>query len=205
MLTDYADRIKESVTMTDICRQYGIYVNHAGFACCPFHGERTASMKIYPGRKGWHCFGCNQGGDIISFVCKYFGLSFPNAVRKINLDFGLHLPIDEKPDKAEERQARQMAYKRRQAEQQRKKRHQALQIAYDEALRRFVALDAMSSLMRSGGAQAVMDGAQDPLTDIQTEAIKSIDEAWYELCEAQARLTEFERTELRGLSGINTA
>ena len=36
---------------------------------CPFHTETKPSCKINLGRKVWKCFGCNQGGDIIKFVC----------------------------------------------------------------------------------------------------------------------------------------
>ena len=79
MIVDTAKEIKAAVSMIDVCRKYGIEVNHAGYAVCPFHGEKTGSLKVYPGRRGWHCFGCGEGGDVIDFVQRYFGLSLKEA------------------------------------------------------------------------------------------------------------------------------
>ena len=85
--------LKKLLTMRDVTERYGIDVNRAGFAHCPFHaGDRDASLKIYPGGRGWHCFGCGEGGDIISFVQKLFNLDFMGALHKLNDDFRLNLP-----------------------------------------------------------------------------------------------------------------
>ena len=51
---------------------YGIEVKRNGMACCPFHDDRTPSMKV---DKRFHCFGCQEDGDVIDFVGKLFGLS----------------------------------------------------------------------------------------------------------------------------------
>ena len=60
---EIAAEIKMRVSMRDICERYGLNVNGAGFINCPFHsGDNTASLKIYRGNKGWHCFGCGAGG-----------------------------------------------------------------------------------------------------------------------------------------------
>lgn len=82
-------QIKQAVTMTEIASKYISEPNRAGFICCPFHDEKTPSLKVYPKNKGWHCFGCNAGGDIINFVSEYFGLGFVDACKKINSDFNL--------------------------------------------------------------------------------------------------------------------
>lgn len=79
---------------------YGFQPNHAGFIPCPFHqGDRTASLKLYPGAKGWHCFGCNRGGSVVDFVAELFSLTPLDSVRKLNADFRLGLPVDKPPDK----------------------------------------------------------------------------------------------------------
>lgn len=88
--------IKQSVSMKDICYHYGIPVNRAGFAKCPFHAngdERTPSMKIYNGERGYACFACHSSGDVIDFVMRYLNLPFKDAVRRINVDFALNLPL----------------------------------------------------------------------------------------------------------------
>lgn len=60
-----------------------------GFVCCPFHAEKTASMILHD--TYYHCFGCGAGGDVITLAKNYFGLSFHEAVKKLNEDFGVGL------------------------------------------------------------------------------------------------------------------
>jgi DNA primase len=93
---NYADEIKQHVTTADACRAYGIHINAAGFASCPFHREKTASMKIYPGDRGFNCFGCGMHGDVIDLVAGLYGLDFLEAVNKLNNDFAVGLPIGRK-------------------------------------------------------------------------------------------------------------
>ena len=73
--TDKAGEIKRLVPMTQAAPFYGLEVSSDGFCRCPFHGEKTASMKVYDGERGWHCYGCHEGGSVIDFVMKLFGLS----------------------------------------------------------------------------------------------------------------------------------
>ena len=47
---------------------------------CPFHDEATASFKVTPHKRLWHCFGCGAGGDVIEFVVKHQRVSFRHAV-----------------------------------------------------------------------------------------------------------------------------
>lgn len=82
--------LKERLTMKDVVELYGFNVNRNGFCSCPFHNEKTPSMKIY--EKGFKCFGCGEGGDVIYFVQKYFDLSsLVEASKKLNTDFKLYL------------------------------------------------------------------------------------------------------------------
>ena len=85
-----AGRIKEALTAEQVARRYGYEPNRTGFMSCPFHtGDRTASLKLYPGSGGWHCFGCGKGGSVVDFVMELFGISFQQALLRINEDFGL--------------------------------------------------------------------------------------------------------------------
>ena len=88
---DIASKIRVSLSMRDIADKYGLEVNQAGFATCPFHSDKTASLKIYPSDKGWHCFGCGEGGSVIDFVMKLFDLQFMDACKRIDADFNLGL------------------------------------------------------------------------------------------------------------------
>ena len=81
--------IKDRLTMRDVLLQYGYEANKKGFMCCPFHKEKMPSMKVY--EKDYHCFGCGEHGDIITFVQKLFNLSFQEALKKIDVDFVLNL------------------------------------------------------------------------------------------------------------------
>ena len=69
---------------------------------CPFHGEKTPSFNVSPDR-GFHCFGCGVGGDVIKFVELYEKVTFPEAVRILAARFGL--PIPEAEDSKEDAQA----------------------------------------------------------------------------------------------------
>ena len=114
-MSTYYD-IKNLVTMQEICSMYGIPVNRSGFANCVFHsGDHTASLKIYPGSGGFHCFGCGAHGSVIDFVMRLFDLNFRQAVLRINADFRLGLTPG-KPDRA----ARSAALDARREEQRRK-------------------------------------------------------------------------------------
>lgn len=93
---DYAEEIKSRLTTLEVFTYYGFEPNSRGFVCCPLHGEKTPSLKVFNDDRGWICFGCHKGGDIINFVREYFGLTFADALAKINEDFFLGLPIGEK-------------------------------------------------------------------------------------------------------------
>lgn len=82
--------IRDSVTMDTVLSLYGYRVKH-GFMCCPFHGEKAPSLKVYPKTGGWHCFGCGRGGSVIDFVMEHENCNFPTAVRAI--DEALHLGL----------------------------------------------------------------------------------------------------------------
>lgn len=91
-MNQVAEQIKDSVTMRYCAEHYGFEPNMAGFIRCPFHsGDRTASMKLYPGRGGFYCYGCNAHGSVIDFVMKLFDIDYKQAVVRISNDFGLGL------------------------------------------------------------------------------------------------------------------
>jgi DNA primase len=66
---------------------------------CPFHNEKTPSFNVNPERQIFHCFGCQEGGDVIAFLMKHEGLSFPEATRSLAGEFGVEIPEEsDSPD-----------------------------------------------------------------------------------------------------------
>ena len=85
------EEIKQSRSMGDVVALYGLHPNRAGFICCPFHKEKTASLKIY--KDSFYCFGCGASGDIFKFVERMEGVSFKDAFLLLGGDY---------PDKSKE-------------------------------------------------------------------------------------------------------
>ena len=80
---DPVEEIKAKLDIADVIGGY-IALNPMGDnlkARCPFHNEKTASFMVSKTKQIWHCFGCNKGGDVISFVQEYEGLSFPETLK----------------------------------------------------------------------------------------------------------------------------
>lgn len=96
MMNSHSDTIKQLLTMQEIAVFYGFKVHRGNFIPCPFHSEKTASCRLY--EHSFYCFGCGAGGDVIKFVQQLFNLTFPQALARLNADFGLGLLI-EKPDR----------------------------------------------------------------------------------------------------------
>ena len=84
---EHTDVIKSRISMIDICKTYGFNIQRGNFICCPFHNEKTPSLKLYDGNRGFYCFGCGEHGSVIDFVMRYFGLDFQSAISKLKDDF----------------------------------------------------------------------------------------------------------------------
>lgn len=137
-LTVYAQDIVALVSMSEAMELYGCEVGSKGFSLCPFHREKTPSMKIY--RDHYHCFGCGESGDVISFVMKLFRLNFCDALKKINADFSLNLPIGERMTirQAAEHQRKSMVLE--EARRRERKQREDAFLAYAELTSEFVRL-----------------------------------------------------------------
>ena len=66
---------------------------------CPFHNEKTPSFTVYPENGSYYCFGCGEGGDIITFTMKMENLDYIDAVRRLAEKAGLKMPEDSRDDK----------------------------------------------------------------------------------------------------------
>jgi DNA primase len=81
------ERLRSSHSVSAVAAQFGVKLKRDGgelIACCPLHAENTASFTIFNGRDGverFHCFGCNERGDVLDFVQKIKGVNLPEAIR----------------------------------------------------------------------------------------------------------------------------
>lgn len=92
---DAPQEVKSRLDIVDIVSEYfPLKPGGSGAfkANCPFHQERTPSFYVSRPRQSWHCFGCDQGGDLISFVMKIEGMEFREALEHLAQKAGVQLP-----------------------------------------------------------------------------------------------------------------
>lgn len=90
--------VREKARIDDVVSQY-VSLRHAGGGSqkglCPFHDEKSPSFNVNPSRGFFHCFGCGEGGDVITFVMKIDALSFAEAVERLAEKYGVQLQREE--------------------------------------------------------------------------------------------------------------
>lgn len=86
---DNAQKITESVDLRRVMEDAGIEFNNKGFCRCFIHNEKTASMSIK--NNHYKCFGCGAYGGPIDFVMEHYGLSFKQALVKLDSTYHLGL------------------------------------------------------------------------------------------------------------------
>lgn len=100
--------VKQKTDITDVIGQQ-VSLKKSGrnlTGLCPFHTEKTPSFFVDPERQSWHCFGCNSGGDVLSFVMRRDSLDFGEALRLLADRAGVILPSRPEQDKGKEERDR---------------------------------------------------------------------------------------------------
>ena len=124
VIDQVVDRADIVDVVSDVVQLKKSGANYKG--CCPFHNEKTPSFIVNASRNSWHCFGaCNEGGDAISFVMKYYNMNFIEAVEKLANHYGINIS---KEDREENVQNREQELKR-----------EAMFLVYNEVQHYFVA------------------------------------------------------------------
>ena len=92
------DAVRERARIEDVVGEH-VTLKSGGVGSlkglCPFHDERTPSFNVRPQLGLWHCFGCGEGGDVISFVQKINHLPFTEAVEYLAGRVGVQLRYEE--------------------------------------------------------------------------------------------------------------
>ena len=81
------EAVKAAVTPRMAAERYGLPIQQGSMVCCPFHADRTPSMKL--NEDYFYCFGCGATGDVIDLVARLFNLSGYEAAKKLATDFGM--------------------------------------------------------------------------------------------------------------------
>jgi DNA primase len=90
--------VREKARIDDVVSQYVTLKNAGGGSqkgLCPFHDEKSPSFNVNPARGFYHCFGCNESGDVISFLMKIDGLTFGETVERLADKYGVQLRREE--------------------------------------------------------------------------------------------------------------
>jgi DNA primase len=94
------EEIKRRLDVVDVVSQT-VQLKRSGKAfkgLCPFHSEKTGSFYVWPDTGTWRCFGCNEGGDVFSFVQKRDNLDFRDALRFLGERAGVTVEEYARPD-----------------------------------------------------------------------------------------------------------
>ena len=81
------ETVKAVVTPREAAERYGLPVSQGGLARCPFHPDKTPSMKLYEDH--FYCFGCGAHGDVIDLTGQLLGLGPGDAASRLAVDFGI--------------------------------------------------------------------------------------------------------------------
>ncbi len=93
--------VRERTNIVDLVSSYTRLKKAGSFkhkGICPFHQEKDASFTVDEERKLWHCFGCQKGGDVFSFVMEVENLDFGEAVEFLAKRAGVALTDARSPD-----------------------------------------------------------------------------------------------------------
>ncbi|GAA2246314.1 DNA primase [Rarobacter faecitabidus] len=95
---EVVDQVRERARIDEVVAEH-VTLRTGGIGSlkglCPFHDEKSPSFHVRPTMGRWHCFGCGEGGDVISFVQKIDGMGFTDAVEYLATRFGVQVEYED--------------------------------------------------------------------------------------------------------------
>lgn len=95
----------QSLDIVDVIGSY-IKLEKKGsnyFGCCPFHNEKTPSLRVRQNKNSFRCYGCQESGDGIAFVMKHENKSFPEAVTLMARAHNIPVPEEQSTPEQQEK------------------------------------------------------------------------------------------------------
>ena len=92
--TDFKEKVLDKTDIASLISKY-VHLERKGrnlWACCPFHSEDTPSFAVNEEKRMFHCFGCKESGDAISFLMKIEHIEFIEALRRLAESVGMEMP-----------------------------------------------------------------------------------------------------------------
>lgn len=184
----FAEEIKAAVKIPELLKFYGIEIGRDNRIACPFHNGNDKNCGVKDDYI--HCFVCGESADAIGFVEKYFGVSFREAIAKINQDFSLGLPIGEKIDRRKQIEFARRRFEMKAKAERKNKEKERFKRAYEYALAEWARLDKNKRRYKPLGEWE----APHPLF---VEAIKMLPHAEQRLNQAETELYLYEQRNRR--------
>jgi DNA primase len=146
---DFVEQVKSSVDIVKVVGEY-VRLRKAGGAryigLCPFHNEKTPSFGVHPVHQFYKCFGCGEGGDVLTFIMKIDGLSFYEALKSLAERNGIPIPKRQEYSDPETRQRAAIF-----------QMHEIAEQAFREHLRSSAGTDARAYIEKRGVTADVAD------------------------------------------------
>ena len=186
-MTDYAELIRQSVSMPQILALYGFGSPRGHRMPCPLHNGVKPNFTFNNER--FKCYVCGAHGTVIDFVMQLYGLSFMDAMKRIDQDCKLGLKIGEHCSDEQDAQRRRELDERIAARRARQSERQRLYDEYHDALDRWIEMD---KVVQNEAPQLPWD---EP-SDRYAHAVKWISAAADVVDETERNIWEFEHEAL---------
>ena len=93
-IEELVTKIKDKADIVDIVSEQVILKKNGSryWGLCPFHKEKTPSFSVNPSLGIYHCFGCGEGGDVISFLMKTQNKEFMEVIKELAEKYDIEIP-----------------------------------------------------------------------------------------------------------------